>query len=86
MVEREITVNNATGLHARPASLLVAQAAKSKSKVTIRFNDKIINAKSMLNVLGGGIKKGSRIVIVGEGADEQETVDAICNLIASFEE
>ena len=86
MVEREITINNPTGLHARPASLLVAQAAKCKSKVSILFNNKTINAKSMLSVLGGGIRKGSTIVVVADGEDEQDAVDGICNLIAQFEE
>jgi len=86
MVEREVLINNPTGLHARPASLLVAQAAKCKSKVSILFNNKTINAKSMLSVLGGGIRKGSKIVIVADGEDEQDAVESICNLIAQFEE
>ena len=86
MVQREVTVNNPTGLHARPASLLVAQASKSKSRVTILFNNKTINAKSMLSLLGGGIRKGSQIVIAAEGEDEQEAVDSLYNLIAQFDE
>ena len=86
MVQREITVTNPTGFHARPAALLVAQAAKSKSKVTILFNDKTINAKSMLNVLGGGIRKGSQIVVRVEGEDEQPTLEALCQLIETLPE
>ena len=86
MVQREVTINNPTGLHARPASLLVAQAAKCKSKVTILFNNKTINAKSMLSLLGGGIRKGSQIVIVAEGEDEQAAVDSLCKLIEQFDE
>jgi phosphocarrier protein len=86
MYEREIQVNNPTGLHARPASMVVAQASKSKSQITIRFNGKNINAKSMLSLLGGGIRKGSVIVVAGEGPDEQEAVDALCTLIAQFDE
>ena len=86
MVQREVLINNPTGLHARPASLLVAQASKSKSKVTIQFNNKTINAKSMLSVLGGGIRKGSQIVVVADGEDEQEALDAVCALIEQFDE
>jgi len=52
--------NNPTGLHARPASLLVAQAAKSKSKVIILFNNKTINAKSMLSLLVAGASAKDR--------------------------
>jgi phosphocarrier protein HPr len=86
VVQREVLIKNPTGLHARPASLLVAMAAKSKSKTTILFNNKTINAKSMLSLLGGGIRTGSQIVIVTEGEDEQETLVALCELIEQFDE
>jgi phosphocarrier protein HPr len=86
VVQREVLVKNPTGLHARPASLLVALAAKSKSKTTILFNNKTINVKSMLSLLGGGIKSGSQIVVAVDGEDEEETLDALCNLIEQFDE
>ena len=86
MVQKEIQVKNPTGLHARPASMLVALATKSKAKVSILFNNKTINAKSMLSVLGGGIRNGSNIVVVVDGEDEQATLDAICALIENLEE
>lgn len=86
MVHREVQVKKPTGLHARPASLLVAQASKWKSKVTILFNNKTINAKSMLSLLGGGIRTGSLIVVVAEGEDEQEALAAVSDLIEQFDE
>ena len=86
MVQREVTVTNIIGFHARPAALLVAQAAKSKSKVMILFNGKTINAKSMLSVMGGGIRSGSRIMVTADGEDEQETLDALCRLIENLSE
>lgn len=86
MIQREVTVTNSTGFHARPAALLVAQAAKSKAKVNILYNGKTINAKSLLNVLGGGIRNGAQIVVAVDGEDEQATLEAMCNLIASLPE
>lgn len=86
MVQQELTVTNPTGFHARPAALLVAQAAKSKSKVNILYKGKTINAKSLLNVLGGGIRAGAQIVVAAEGEDEVETLSAICDLIANLPE
>ena len=86
MYEKQIVINNSTGLHARPAAMLVSLANKHKAKITIRHNDKLVNARSMLNVLGAGIRKGALIVIVGEGEDEQEAVEALCNLIEQFQE
>ena len=86
MYEKEIVVNNPTGLHARPASMLVRLASKYKSQISIRYNDKMINARSVLSVMGAGISSGAQLVIMAEGADEQEAVDAVCNLIEQFSE
>lgn len=86
MVQQEVTIHNPTGLHARPASLLVAQAAKCKAKVSILYNNKTINAKSMLSLLGGGIRQGSTVTVVTDGEDEQAALDGICQLITQLEE
>ena len=40
MAEKNVQIKNPTGLHARPASLLVAEANKFKSKVELRYGDK----------------------------------------------
>ncbi len=86
MVQHEMILHNPIRLHARPAALLVAQAAKSKSNVTILFNDKMINAKSMFQVLGGGIGRGARIILSVDGEDEQATMKALRQLIENFPE
>ena len=86
MVQQEIEITNSTGLHARPAALLVARAGKSKSKVSIRCNEKTCNAKSMLNLLGAGIRRGDRILLVVEGEDEQQTLADLVQLIEKLPE
>ena len=45
MVSKEVVVNNGTGLHARPATLLVKKASSFKSDVSIEFNGKKANVK-----------------------------------------
>ena len=86
MVRQELTITNPTGFHARPAALLVARAGKSKSSVTIIHNDKKVNAKSMLNLLGAGIRQGSTINLVVEGEDEAETLSDLVRLIEQMPE
>ena len=86
MVQQEITITNPTGFHARPAALLVARAGKSKSSVTIIHNDKKVNAKSMLNLLGAGIRQGSKITLVVDGEDEAETLSDLVRLIEQMPE
>lgn len=86
MLSREIAVMNQTGLHARPASEFVKEAAKFKSAVTIEFKEKKINAKSILHVLSAGIAAGSTIVLSADGEDEAQAVEKLAEVISNFKE
>ena len=55
MVSKEVVVKNATGLHARPATLLVKKASSFKSDVSMEFNGKKANIKSLIGVLSLGV-------------------------------
>ncbi|WKY47029.1 HPr family phosphocarrier protein [Eubacteriaceae bacterium ES3] len=81
MVKQEVTVLNATGLHARPASMFVQTAGKFKSKIYVIKEGNSINAKSIMGIMAGGISQGTTIEVSAEGPDEQEAVDALVQLI-----
>lgn len=81
MVTKRIQVVNPSGLHLRPAGMLCQTAMKFKSKIDILFENKEINAKSVLNVMVSGVKCGSDIEICCEGEDEKEALEAVCLLI-----
>jgi phosphocarrier protein len=80
---REATVNNQVGLHARPATFFIQKANEFKSSVWVEKDERRVNAKSLLGVLSLGIIKGTSINIIADGADEEEAVTALCDLIAS---
>ncbi len=62
-------------------------ASQFASDVNIEFNGAVSNAKSIMNILSLGLKKGDEIKIVAEGEDAKEAVEALVNLINSkFEE
>ncbi len=86
MVTKEVIVKNPTGLHARPATLLVKRASTYKSDVSIEFNGKKANVKSLIGVLSLGVVKGSAIRIVTSGEDEERACDELTDLINSLEE
>ncbi|MEG1947152.1 MAG: HPr family phosphocarrier protein [Lachnospiraceae bacterium] len=86
MVEKKVIVKNKSGLHARPATLLMQLCQKYESDITIFLGSKQINPKSIISILGGGIISGSEIVLRAEGMDEQEAVEAIVNLMDKLEE
>lgn len=86
MVTKEVMVNSSTGLHARPATLLVKKASSFKSDITVEFNGKKANVKSLIGVLSLGVTKGSNIKVITSGADEAHAAEEIVKLINSLEE
>ena len=91
MVSKKFVIENEQGLHMRPAGVLAKAVTKfesavteySESDVTIVFEDKKINAKSLLNIIGACIKCGSEIELVCEGPDEEAALAHATELIES---
>ncbi len=83
MFSKEVVVQNQVGLHARPATFFIQKANEFKSSIWVEKDERKVNAKSLLGVLSLGITKGTSIVIIADGADEQEAVTTLVNLIAS---
>lgn len=86
MVTKEVVVKNSTGLHARPATLLVKKASGFKSDVSIECNGKKANVKSLIGVLSLGVAKDAVIKVVASGDDETLAVEEIAKLIENLEE
>lgn len=81
MVSQKTTIKNLTGLSVRPAGLFCETAVNFTSKVTFRYKDTLGNAKSVLNVLGAGVKSGDEIEIICEGDDEAEALAEMLRVI-----
>ena len=81
MKSEKVQVVNPSGLHLRPAGMLCQTAMKFKSSVAILFEDKEINAKSVLSVMASGVKCGAEIEVQCDGDDEEEALAAVCTLI-----
>lgn len=80
-MERDFIISNPQGLHARPATLLVQKANKYHSDMTIAFDGKTMDLKSIMAVLSLGITRGSLIAISIKGDDEVEAMKDIAQLI-----
>lgn len=83
MIKREITITNKSGLHARPAGEFAKAAASFRSGITIEFGNRKLNAKSIINLLSGGINSGSTICIIADGEDEQQAIERLAELVES---
>ena len=71
MKQLEIVIHNPTGLHARPAKVLVKLAKQFQSDIKIRNGEKTANAKSMVSVLTLGASSGTNVTVMVDGEDEE---------------
>ena len=83
MFSKEVVVQNQVGLHARPATFFIQKANEFKSTIWVEKDERKVNAKSLLGVLSLGITKGTPIVVMADGNDEEEAVTELVDLIAS---
>ena len=83
MVSQKVVIKNPTGLHLRPAGILCKEAMQYKSSITFTYRGNTANAKSVLSVLGAGVKPGYELEITCEGMDEQDALNAIVELFES---
>ena len=86
MVTKEVIVKNSTGLHARPATLLVKKASAFKSDISLEYNGKKANVKSLIGVLSLGVSKDANVKVIASGDDEALAAEEIANLIANLED
>lgn len=70
MKEFKYVITDPEGIHARPAGILVKQAAGYQSSVKIAKGEKSADAKRIFGVMGLGVKAGEEVTITVEGADE----------------
>lgn len=81
MCAKEVLVQNQVGLHARPATFFIQKANEFRCSIWVEKEERRVNAKSLLGVLSLGIVGGVTIRIIADGADEQEAVDALVDLV-----
>ena len=77
MKEFTVKVNDASGIHARPAGLLVKEASQYDSSITITHNDKSADGKRIFSVMGLAAKFGDTLKITVDGKDEERAADGL---------
>ena len=83
MVSEQLTVINKAGFHMRPANIFVQAMTKFQSNITIVFNGREIDGKSIMNVMAACMKQGAEIEIRCEGPDELEMLHTAADLVRS---
>ena len=86
MLERQVTIINRLGLHARPAAEFVRTVRTFQSSVTVIKNGDDYSGASILDVLSANLDHGSSVVFRAEGPDAEQALDRLCRLLHEFKE
>ncbi|MGB5605696.1 MAG: HPr family phosphocarrier protein [Gammaproteobacteria bacterium] len=82
MQEREVTIINKLGLHARAAAKFVTTASGFSSSVDLAKDGQKVNGKSIMGVMMLAAARGTNLIIITSGEDEQEAADSLVTLIS----
>lgn len=83
MLERSIEVTLESGLQARPAAQFVQEANRFSADIFLEKEGKRINAKSIMGLMTLAIARGETILIIAEGADEDEAMEALTTFVVT---
>jgi phosphocarrier protein HPr len=81
MQQLEVEIVNKLGLHARASAKLTQLASKYRCEVWMSRNGRRVNAKSIMGVMMLAAAKGTSVIIETSGADEDEAMAALLELI-----
>ena len=80
MIERELTVSNRLGLHARATAKLVQLLSGYDCNATLVAKGREVNAKSIMGVMLLAAGQGTVVKLRVEGPDEEAVADAVAGL------
>ena len=81
MIQKNTTISNKLGLHARASAKLTKLAGSFPCEVWISRGERRVNAKSIMGVMMLAAGIGSVVTLETDGAQEQEAMDALRALI-----
>ena len=81
MVTKSMTVELAQGAETRPVAFLVQVASQFESSIYIEYDNKKINAKSIMGMMALGIVPGRTVKVSAEGEDETQAIDSMAKYL-----
>jgi phosphocarrier protein len=82
-IEETVQIVNKLGLHARPAALLVQEAARYGAKIELEVDGTRVNGKSIMGVMMLAAANGSKMKVIADGEDADRAFNGIKMLIES---
>ena len=81
MYTRRVRLDNAAGLHVRPATLFMAAASRFRCAIQVIKEGHVADGKSAISLMLLEAPRDTELIIQGDGDDEIEAVDALVTLI-----
>ncbi len=81
--EKEITIVNRLGLHARPSAMFVRVASRFRCEIWVAKEGEEINGKSIMGLMMLAAGQGSKLTVRAEGPDAAEAIREIEALVES---
>lgn len=81
MEQRDVTICNLLGLHARAAAKFVDLASRYRASIEIVRGDESVDGKSILGLLTLAAPRGTDLRLTADGPDAGEALDALAELI-----
>ncbi len=81
MIELEVQISNALGLHARAAARFVHLANSFRSRITVAKEGTRVDGKSMLGLLTLAAARGTRLRLAADGEDEATALAELADLV-----
>jgi len=80
-VQKEVTILNKLGLHARPAAMFVRTANKHRAEIWVEKGGEQVNGKSIMGLMMLAAGQGTTLTISAEGADAELAIQELELLI-----
>lgn len=86
MVRENLTIDNETGLHLRPAGMLVTEANRCQSHVMLVCGEHRMNCKSLMSLLAFPVCPGDTVTVECYGEDEEEALKKIVAFLKNLKD
>lgn len=83
MIEKQLVLKGAHGLHARPAGIFAKKAGEFKADINVKAAKGVANGKSIMSLMSLGLDQGSEITLSAKGDDAEQAIAALTALLES---
>ncbi|HMJ05450.1 MAG TPA: HPr family phosphocarrier protein [Chthoniobacterales bacterium] len=81
---REISIRNASGLHARPAAEFARCANRFQSEIWIVKSGARFSASSLIDIMRANLAQGTTVTLEAKGSDADAALEALAQLVDKF--